>query len=202
MSHRKEFSDGLRFALLACASPMLAVIGPARAQDLSDEQAAQLQCVHTALVARRATSLVAQSYLSETTANGFRGRADAALEAAATGCAQLYEWDDMVRGLGVAIGTMGATGDFLGAQLKAAGVAESTVGKIAALKTGLSQRDTELLLDGGWSDDRAFMARMRSKLLAAGVTDDDAVILNAVKILETEVIGADFIASFVEVQFS
>lgn len=192
----------MRFALFACAGLVLAGIGPAIAQDLSDEQAAELQCVHRALVARRATSLVAQSYLSETTANGFRGRADAALEAAATGCAQLYEWDDVVRGLGVAIGTMGATSDFLGAQMKAAGVAEATVDKIAGLKPGLSKRDTELLLDGGWSDDRAFMSRMKAKLLAAGVTDDEGVILNAVKILETEVIGADFIASFVDVQFS
>ena len=192
----------MRFALIACAGLVFAAVAPARAQDLSDEQAAELQCVHTALVARRATSLVAQSYLSETTANGFRGRADAALEAAATGCTQLYEWDDVVRGLGVAIGTMGATADFLGVQLKAAGVAEATVDKIAGLKPGLSKRDTELLLDGGWSDDRAFMARMKSKLLAAGVADDEGVILNAVKILETEVIGADFIASFVETQFS
>ena len=192
----------MRFALFACAGLLLAGIGPARAQDLSDEQAAELQCVHNALVARRATSLVAQSYLSETTANGFRGRADAALEAAATGCARLYEWDDVVRGLGVAIGTMGSTADFLGAQLTAAGVAEATVEKIAALKPGLSKRDTELLLDGGWSDDRAFMARMKTKLLAAGVPDDEAVILNAVKMLEAEVIGADFIASFVEAQFS
>ncbi len=192
----------MRFALLACASLMLAVIGPARAQDLSDEQAAQLQCVHTALVARRATSLVAQSYLSETTANGFRGRADAALEAAATGCAQLYEWDDMVRGLGVAIGTMGATGDFLRAQLKDAGVDAATVEKIDELKSGLSQRDKELLMDGGWSDDRAFMARMRTKLMSVGVPDDNAIILSSVKILETRVIGADFVASFVDVQFS
>lgn len=192
----------MRFAVLACAGLALAAAGPVEAQDLTDEQAAELQCVHSALVARRATSLVAQSYLSETTANGFRGRADAALEAAATGCAQLYQWDDIVRGLGVAIGTMGSTADFLGAQLAAAGVPEATVAKIAALKPGLSKRDTELLLDGGWSDDRAFMARMKAKLLAAGVTDDEGVILNAVKILETEVIGADFIASFVDVQFS
>ena len=192
----------MRFAVLACAGLALAAAGPVEAQDLTDEQAAELQCVHSALVARRATSLVAQSYLSETTANGFRGRADAALEAAATGCAQLYQWDDVVRGLGVAIGTMGATSDFLGAQMKAAGVAEATVDKIAGLKPGLSKRDTEVLLDGGWSDDRAFMARMRTKLLAAGAPDDEAIILNAVKILETEVIGADFIASFVEVQFS
>ncbi|MDP3494019.1 MAG: hypothetical protein Q8R82_12970 [Hyphomonadaceae bacterium] len=176
--------------------------GAAGAQDLSEAQTQEVHCVHNALVARRATSLVAQSYLSETTVNGFRGRADGALEAAATGCAQLYEWDDMVRGLGVAIGTMGATGDFLGVQLKAAGVAEATIEKIAGLKPGLSQRDKELLMDGGWGDDRAFMARMRTKLLAAGAPDDEAIILNAVKILETEVIGADFIASFVEVQFS
>ena len=59
-----------------------------------------------------------------------------------------------------------------------------------------------MLLDGGWSDDRAFMARMKTRLKAAGVPDDETVILNAVKILETEVIGADFIASFVDVQFS
>lgn len=192
----------MRFALFACAGLVLAGIGPASAQDLSDEQAAELQCVHNALVARRATSLVAQSYLSETTANGFRGRADAALEAAASGCAMMYEWDDVVRGLGVAIGTMGATGDFLRAQLTAAGVADATVEKISGLKPGLSKRDMELLLDGGWSDDRAFMARIKKKLAAAGVPDDESVVLNAVKVLETEVIGADFIASFVETQFS
>lgn len=192
----------MRAAIVAALAFALVTPGAARAQGLSDEQSQEINCVHNALIARRATALVAQSYLSETTANGFRGRADGALEAAATGCAQLYEWDDMVRGLGVAIGTMGATGDFLRAQLKDAGVDEATVEKIDELKSGLSQRDKELLMDGGWSDDRAFMARMRTKLMGVGVPDDNAIILSAVKILETRVIGADFVASFVDVQFS
>ena len=192
----------MRAAIVAALAFALVTPGAARAQGLSDEQSREINCVHNALIARRATALVAQSYLSETTANGFRGRADGALEAAATGCAQLYEWDDMVRGLGVAIGTMGATGDFLRAQLKDAGVDEATVEKIDELKSGLSQRDKELLMDGGWSDDRAFMARMRTKLMGVGVPDDNAIILSAVKILETRVIGADFVASFVDVQFS
>lgn len=192
----------MRAAIVAALAFALVTPGAARAQGLSDEQSQEINCVHNALIARRATALVAQSYLSETTANGFRGRADGALEAAATGCAQLYEWDDMVRGLGVAIGTMGATGDFLRAQLKDAGVDEASVEKIDELKSGLSQRDKELLMDGGWSDDRAFMARMRTKLMGVGVPDDNAIILSAVKILETRVIGADFVASFVDVQFS
>ncbi len=192
----------MRAAIVAALAFALVTPGAARAQGLSDEQSQEINCVHNALIGRRATALVAQSYLSETTANGFRGRADGALEAAATGCAQLYEWDDMVRGLGVAIGTMGATGDFLRAQLKDAGVDEATVEKIDELKSGLSQRDKELLMDGGWSDDRAFMARMRTKLMGVGVPDDNAIILSAVKILETRVIGADFVASFVDVQFS
>jgi len=192
----------VRAAIVAALAFALVTPGAARAQGLSDEQSQEINCVHNALIGRRATALVAQSYLSETTANGFRGRADGALEAAATGCAQLYEWDDMVRGLGVAIGTMGATGDFLRAQLKDAGVDEATVEKIDELKSGLSQRDKELLMDGGWSDDRAFMARMRTKLMGVGVPDDNAIILSAVKILETRVIGADFVASFVDVQFS
>ena len=192
----------MRAAIVAALAFALVTPGAARAQGLSDEQSQEINCVHNALIGRRATALVAQSYLSETTANGFRGRADGALEAAATGCAQLYEWDDMVRGLGVAIGTMGATGDFLRAQLKDAGVDAATVEKIDELKSGLSQRDKELLMDGGWSDDRAFMARMRTKLMGVGVPDDNAIILSAVKILETRVIGADFVASFVDVQFS
>ena len=192
----------MRAAIVAALAFALVTPGAARAQGLSDEQSQEINCVHNALIARRATALVAQSYLSETTTNGFRGRADGALEAAATGCAQLYEWDDMVRGLGVAIGTMGATGDFLRAQLKDAGVDAATVEKIDELKSGLSQRDKELLMDGGWSDDRAFMARMRTKLMSVGVPDDNAIILSAVKILETRVIGADFVASFVDVQFS
>lgn len=192
----------MRAAIVAALAFALVTPGAARAQGLSDEQSQEINCVHNALIARRATALVAQSYLSETTTNGFRGRADGALEAAATGCAQLYEWDDMVRGLGVAIGTMGATGDFLRAQLKDAGVDAATVEKIDELKSGLSQRDKELLMDGGWSDDRAFMARMRTKLMGVGVPDDNAIILSAVKILETRVIGADFVASFVDVQFS
>ncbi len=192
----------MRAAIVAALAFALVTPGAARAQGLSDEQSQEINCVHNALIGRRATALVAQSYLSETTANGFRGRADGALEAAATGCAQLYEWDDMVRGLGVAIGTMGATGDFLRAQLKDAGVDAATVEKIDELKSGLSQRDKELLMDGGWSDDRAFMARMRTKLMSVGVPDDNAIILSSVKILETRVIGADFVASFVDVQFS
>ena len=70
----------------------------------------------------------------------------------------------------------------------------ATVEKIDELKSGLSQRDKELLMDGGWSDDRAFMARMRTKLMSVGVPDDNAIILSSVKILETRVIGADFVA--------
>lgn len=185
------------FALLA-----LAAAGEAGAQTLSEPQRREMNCVYDALSQLQQTSLVAQSYLSETTANGFRGRADAALESAATACASDHEWDDMVRGLAVAIGTMGATADFLGAELKAAGVADETVAKIAGLKPGLSKRDKELLLDGGWGDDRAFLSRMRTKLKGIGLPDSEELIHTGVKILETAVIGADFTASFVEAQFS
>ncbi len=182
-------------SLLVCAA------GEAGAQTLTRPQQMEIDCVYDALVMTRQAPLVAQSYLSETTANGFRGRADAALESAARECASDHEWDDMVRGLAVAIGTMGATTDFLGGELKAAGVSEEAVGKIAGLKPGLSKRDVELLLDGGWGDDRAFLSRMRTKLKGIGVPDEAELIETGVKMLETIVIGADFRASFVEVVF-
>lgn len=180
----------------------IAAAGEASAQTLNPQQQREMNCVYEALVMRRQTPLVAQSYLSETTANGFRGRADAAIESAATECASDYEWDDAVRGLAVAIGTMGATSDFLGGELKAAGVSEEVVAKIAGLRPGLSKRDVELLLDGGWGDDRAFLSRMRTKLKGIGVPDEDALIQKSVKVLETAVIGADFKASFAGAQFS
>lgn len=185
----------LSFALAVAAS------GGAQAQTVSEPQKREMNCVYDALVQLRQAPLVAQSYLNVTTADGVRGRADAALESAASECASDHEWDDTVRGLAVAIGTMGATADFLGAELKAAGVADDTVAKIAGLKPGLSKRDKELLLDGGWSDDRAFMARMKTKLKGIGLPDDADVTQKAVKILEATVIGADFRASFAEAQF-
>ncbi len=176
--------------------------GGAQAQTLSEPQKREMNCVYDALVQLRQTPLVAQSYLNVTTADGLRGRADAALESAASECASDHEWDDMVRGLAVAIGTMGATSDFLGGELKSAGVPAEAVAKIAGLKPGLSKRDNELLLDGGWSDDRAFMARMKTKLKGIGLPDDADVTQKAVKILETVVIGADFTKSFADAQFS
>ena len=181
---------------------VVASVGQAGAQTLSEPQKREMNCVYDALVQMRQTPLVAQSYLSETTANGFRGRADAALESAATECARDHEWDDMVRGLAVAIGTTSATADFLGGELKAAGVSDETVAKIAGLKPGLSKRDNELLLDGGWGDDRAFLSRMKTKLKGIGVPDDAELIQKAVKALETAVIGADFAKSFVDARFS
>jgi hypothetical protein len=180
----------------------LVVAGEASAQTLTAPQKREMTCVYDALAMTRQAPLVAQSYLSETTANGFRGRADAALESAARECASDYAWDDAVRGLAVAIGTMSATADFLGDELKAAGVSEDAVAKIAGLKPGLSKRDVELLLDGGWGDDRAFLSRMRTKLKGIGVPDDAVLIQKSVKVLETAVIGADFTKSFVEAQFS
>ena len=180
---------------------VIASAGQAGAQTLSEPQRREMNCVYDALVQLRQTPLVAQSYLSETTANGFRGAADRALENAATSCASDHEWDDSIRGLAVAIGTMGATSDFLGVELKAAGVSDETVTKIAGLKSGLSKRDKELLLDGGWDDDRAFLSRMKTKLKGIGVPDDAVLIEKSVKVLETAVIGADFTASFVEAQF-
>lgn len=190
----------MKFAAVAFAV-VVASAGQAGAQTLSEPQKREMNCVYDALVQMRQTPLVAQSYLSETTANGFRGRADAALESAATECARDHEWDDMVRGLAVAIGTTSATADFLGGELKAAGVSDETVAKIAGLKPGLSKRDNELLLDGGWGDDRAFLSRMKTKLKGIGVPDDAELIQKAVKALETAVIGADFSKSFVEAQF-
>ncbi|RYG27751.1 MAG: hypothetical protein EON93_19870, partial [Burkholderiales bacterium] len=80
----------------------------AQAQTLTESQRREMNCVYDALAMLQQTPLVAQSYLSETTANGFRGRADAALESAARECASDHEWDEPVRGLAVAIGTMGA----------------------------------------------------------------------------------------------
>lgn len=180
----------------------LVVAAEASAQTLTAPQKREMTCVYDALAMTRQAPLVAQSYLSETTANGFRGRADAALESAARECASDYAWDDAVRGLAVAIGTMSATADFLGGELKAAGVSEEAVTKIAGLKPGLSKRDVELLLDGGWGDDRAFLSRMRTKLKGIGVPDDAVLIQKSVKVLETAVIGADFTKSFVEAQFS
>lgn len=180
----------------------VAAAGEAAGQTLTPQQQREMNCVYDALVMLQQTPLVAQSYLSETTANGFRGRADAALESAATECASDHAWDDAVRGLAVAIGTMGATSDFLGGELKAAGVPEEAVAKIAGLRPGLSKRDVELLLDGGWGDDRAFLSRMRAKLKGIGVPDEDALIQTSVKVLETAVIGADFRASFVGARFS
>ena len=180
----------------------LVVAAEASAQTLTAPQKREMTCVYDALAMTRQAPLVAQSYLSETTANGFRGRADAALESAARECASDYAWDDAVRGLAVAIGTLSATADFLGGELKAAGVSEEAVTKIAGLKPGLSKRDVELLLDGGWGDDRAFLSRMRTKLKGIGVPDDAVLIQKSVKVLETAVIGADFTKSFVEAQFS
>lgn len=179
----------------------MAVAGEASAQTLTQQQQREINCVYDALVMTRQAPLVAQSYLSETTANGFRGRADAALESAARECARDFEWDDAVRGLAVAIGTMGATTDFLNGELKAAGVSDEAVAKIAGLKPGLSKRDVELLLDGGWGDDRAFLSRMRTKLKGIGVPDESELIQKSVKVLETVVIGADFRSSFVEAVF-
>lgn len=181
---------------------VMASAGAAQAQTLSEPQKREMNCVYDALVQLRQTPLVAQSYLSETTANGFRGRADAALESAASECASDHAWDDMVRGLAVAIGTMGATADFLGGELKAAGVSDETIAKIPGLKPGLSKRDNELLLDGGWGDDRAFLSRMKTKLKGIGVPDDAVLIEKSVKVLETTVIGADFRSSFVDARFS
>lgn len=192
----------MRIAAAISFAVVMSTAGVAQAQTLSEPQRREMNCVYDALSMLEQTSLVAQSYLSETTANGFRGRADAALENAADACADDHEWDDVVRGLAVAIGTMGATADFLGGELKAAGVSAEVVGKIAGLKPGLSKRDNELLLDGGWSDDRAFMARMKTKLTGIGLPNDADLIEKGVKILETAVIGADFTKSFVDAQFS
>lgn len=191
----------MKFAAAFAASLLICVSGEAGAQTLNPQQQREMNCVYDALTMLRQTPLVAQSYLSETTANGFRGRADAALESAARECASDYEWDDAVRGLAVAIGTMGATADFLSGELKAAGVPDDAVSRIAGLKPGLSNRDVELLLDGGWGDDRSFLSRMRTKLKGIGVPDDEALMQKSVKVLETAVIGADFRASFVEAMF-
>ncbi len=192
----------MRIAAAVTFALVAAIAGEAQAQTLTEPQKREMNCVYDALVQLRQTPLVAQSYLNVTTADGLRGRADAALESAATECASDHAWDDMVRGLAVAIGTMGATADFLGGELKVAGVPEEAVAKIAGLKSGLSKRDHELLLDGGWGDDRAFLARMKTKLKGIGLPDDADVTQKAVKILETAVIGADFTKSFAEAQFS
>lgn len=174
---------------------------PAYAQDLPEAQKQEVYCVHDVLVARKQTALAAESYLNVTTADGVRGAADNAINAAASDCARKYGWDETLRGQALAIGVMGSTADFMASELKDAGVAEAAIEKVKGLLPGLSKRDRELLFDGAWSDDRAFMARMKTKLNAAGVSGDADVIHKAVVILECSVIGADSAGAFVEQRF-
>lgn len=177
--------------------------GPACAQaNISEAQKQELYCVHNALIARNQTALVAESYLSETTADGVRGAADNAINAAAAGCSRRHGWDDTARGLALAVGVMGSTADHIAGELKDAGVTDATITKVFDLMQGLSARDNELLFDGAWDDDRAFMARMRAKLIAAGVPDNAETIRMAVMILECSVIGSESAGAFIEERFS
>ncbi len=174
---------------------------PAFAQNIPEAQKQEVSCVHDALVARGQTALAAESYLNVTTADGVRGAADNAINAAASDCARKYGWDETLRGQALAIGVMGSTADFMASELKEAGVTDAAIEKVFGLVDGLSKRDRELLFDGAWSDDRAFMARMRSKLKAVGVSGDEDTIHKAVVILECSVIGSESASAFIEQRF-
>lgn len=176
--------------------------GPASAKDMTPEQKEEMSCVHRALVMRRKTTVVAQSFLNATTADGVRGQADNAINGAADGCARAYGWDEAVRGLALTIGMMGATTDHLGGELKKEGVTDEVLAKVSELVPGLSKRDSELLSDGAWDTDRSFMARIKSKLVQAGVPDSESLIHTAVMILECAVIAKESADAFVAERFS
>ena len=97
---------------------------------------------------------------------------------------------------------MAATADDIAGALKDAGVTDAAITKVSDLMRGLSARDNELLFDGAWEDDRAFMARMRTKLIAAGVPDKADTIRLAVMLLECSVIGSESAGAFIEERFS
>ncbi len=194
---------GATAAVLAALGLAVMAAGQASAQtNITEAQKQELYCVHNALIARDQTALVAESYLSETTADGVRGAADSAINSAAAGCAQRHGWDDTARGLALAVGVMGSTADHIAGELKDAGVTDAAITKVSDLMRGLSARDNDLLFDGAWEDDRAFMARMRTKLMAAGVPDKADTIRLAVMLLECSVIGSESAGAFIEERFS
>jgi len=190
-------------AALAALGLAVMVAGQASAQaNITEAQKQELYCVHNALIARNQTALVAESYLSETTADGVRGAADSAINSAAAGCSQKHGWDDTARGLALAVGVMGSTADHIAGELNDAGVVDATLAKVSDLMRGLSARDNELLFDGAWEDDRSFMARIRTKLIAVGVPDKAETIRLAVMLLECSVIGSESAGAFIEERFS
>jgi hypothetical protein len=160
----------MRRFLAAAMAGGLALLGAGAAQAQQPGDSG-IDCVYEALFDEY--ELVAEAFLFNDMADDDRARATQIIDAAKKSCATQYRY---AHGQIEAVGELGVYGlslDYLSEELMASGASEEAVGGLFDAYDAFTDEDVDMFFDTAWRSDAVFYARMKSKIIGAGVPDND-----------------------------
>lgn len=160
----------------------LSSAGAAVAQNPQDDG---MDCVYKAVAADY--DLVAEVFLFDDMAEEQITAATQAIEAAKKTCATQYK---LTEGQLFTIGELGVYAssiDYLGEELMISGASEDAVDGVLDAYETFTDEDVDKFFETGWRSDAEFYAKMKAKILGAGIPDEDDAIDLALAIFELAV---------------
>lgn len=181
--------------LAACAAALALGGGAAFAQEDTDAFA-DMNCVYDALIADGSYELVAESYLFDDLTDEELDTVAAIVDGATEDCAAEHSWIEDESALGLEFGVYGSVVDYLAEELLFAGVSEATLDNVFVVIDGITEDDLTAFIETDWQADKAFVARHKAALVAAGIPDDDDLVMTAMDLMETSALASDVMILF------
>lgn len=180
----------MRGLLMAGAMAAAGLGGVASAQpptQLAQGGMGEEYCVYLKLTDTLDYQVVAEAFLM-----GFEeDEAKALIKTAADSCLKEMSMSVNQAALASEVGIYGSAADYLADELADLGVSETAITNLYDVVDDMSDEDLDLLFEGGWRDDAAMKARMKSAAIAKGVPDKEDVLMSAYEMIEVSAHGME-----------
>ncbi len=185
----------MRGFILAGALAMAAcgLGGVAHAQEpAQDDLDGEDYCVYLKLTDTFDYELVAEALL----AGLDEEKAREAVKKAGEACQSEYSMSADQLALAADIGIFGSTADYLMDELMADGVSDDAIDGLYAVIDEMSDDDLDLVFDGGWRDDAAMKARLKTAVIAKGIPDKAEMLEDSYMLIVVSALGMDAAMSY------
>lgn len=176
---------------------------PALAQDLTDAEMKEINCVYTGVAALETDDFyaVVDATVAQSTEGALYERAEGLLLDIVSDCVEIYDWDDTEVEFGLMIGAYGAVSDAVTANLEEDGVLDQAMAAVDKTVDALSNDDLVLIYNGELLTNSGVRGRATALMKQHGMPEVEPVTLeDALLYLTAMVIGSVYIEDWVDLR--
>lgn len=164
---------------LAALAGGLVLTGAAHAQDAVDDG---IGCVYNELI--DSYDLVAEIFIYGDLSEEEVAESNQAIATAKSTCAAKYAYSPGQLEIVGELGILASSMDYLSEDLLYSGVSETAISGLMDVYDAFTDDDVDAIFDPDWRSDAAFHAKLKSKVLAAGIPDEADLMEIAFALLE------------------